>query len=570
MSTTETMRESVAGSDEMERNQTGGLLARPWRVFVIVLVLAFLNMAVWSLATPLFASPDEPAQVARAVALVHGQLVGRTVKNAGNAITDITIPKVYAAGPTYGGCFTFKDTVPASCAGHLTQSKREVRTYTYVGRYPPLYYAIVGLPSLFTASSNGIYAMRLTSALLNAVFLALAAFSIAAWSRSRFLLVGLLVAVTPMTYFLGSVVNPSGLEITSATCLWCAGLVLALERSDKPPPGLVVVVIVSAIALLLSRALSPLWVLGILLLLALLTGWRGLRALARARCVRWAVVPLVPVAAFAVGWIVVAHALDLLPVGIKAKGSGTPLAASILGDTASWVQQMIGVFGWLDTLSPLLTYLFWYAAIGLFVLLALSCARRRHAGALVLLILAVVFVPVAISYGQAHRLGIIWQARYIMPMAVGVPLVAVALVERSLALRGVRVRVATMVCALLAVAAFAAFAEALRRNATGVKGPINYLQGSWQPPFGASALTIAALVLLALMALFVRYLVAVGPLSDDPGPRHEVDLVAPGGPDATSEGGPPPEAGKHVRNDGERRSVSVWVQRDTWNSDLGL
>ena len=58
-----------------------------------------------------------------------------------------------------------------------------------------------------------------------------------------------------------------------------------------------------------------------------------------------------------------------------------PLAATILGDTGDWIQQMIGVFGWLDTLSPLLTYLFWYAAIGLFVLLALSCARRRHAGA---------------------------------------------------------------------------------------------------------------------------------------------------------------------------------------------
>ena len=570
MTTSETMRESVAGSDERTPTHATSLLGRPWRVFVIVLVLAFLNMAVWSLATPFFASPDEPAQVARAVALDHGQLVGRTVKNAGNAITDVTIPKVYAAGVSYGSCFTFKDTVPASCAPHLTQSKREVRTYTYVGRYPPLYYAIVGLPSLVTASSNGIYAMRLTSALVNAVFLALAAFSIAAWSRSRFLLVGLLVAVTPMTYFLGSVINPSGLEITSATCLWCAGLVLALERAEAPPPGLVAVVTVSAIVLLLSRALSPLWVLGILLLLALLTGWQGLRALARARCVRWAVLPLVPAAAFAVGWIVVAHALDLLPVGVKAKGSGTPLAASILGNTASWVQQMIGVFGWLDTLSPLLTYLFWYAAIGLFVLLALSCARRRHAAALVLLILVVVFVPVAISYGQAHRLGIIWQARYIMPMAVGVPLMAVALVERSVALRGVRTRVATMVCALLAVAAFAAFAEALRRYATGVKGPINYLAGSWQPPFGATALTVAALVLLALMALFVRHLVAVGPVSDDPGPPHRVDVAPVGGLDAAPPESRPPEAGKHVRTDEERRSVSVWVQRDTWNSDLGL
>jgi hypothetical protein len=564
MSTSETVRGGVAGADTAPPHRTKGLFARPWRVFVVVLVLAFLNMAVWSLATPFFASPDEPAQVARAVALDHGQLIGKTVKNAGNAITHVTIPKVYAVGTTYGGCFTFKDTVPASCAKHLTQSKKEVRAVTYVGRYPPLYYAIVGLPSLFTASSDGLYAMRLTSALLNAVFLALGAFSIAAWSRSRFLLVGLLVAATPMTFFLGSVVNPSGLEITSAICLWCAGLVLALERADKPPPGLVAVVTVSAIVLLLSRALSPLWVVCILLLLALLAGWRGLGALARARCVRWAVVPVVPAAAFAVGWIVVAHALDLLPVGVKAKGAGTPLAANILGDTATWVQQMVGIFGWLDTLSPLLTYLFWYAAVGLFILLALACARRRHVAALVLLIVVVVIAPVTISYGQAHRLGIIWQARYIMPMAVGVPLMAVALVERSAALRQVGTRVATVVCTLLGIAAFAAFAEALRRYVTGVKGPIDYLQGAWQPPFGATTLTVAAFVLIALLAFFIRYLVAGELLPVDPDPPSTVDRVP-----ISGRGARRPEEGRHVRNDNVRTPVRV-VGPDCEASDLGF
>src|SRR5271167_4340780 len=116
MSTSTTVRVSAAGSDEGVAQQGRALVARPWRVFVVVFVLAFVNMAVWSLATPFFASPDEPAQVARAVALVHGQLIGKTVKNAGNAVTDITIPKVYTVGSAYGGCFTFMDTVSAACA----------------------------------------------------------------------------------------------------------------------------------------------------------------------------------------------------------------------------------------------------------------------------------------------------------------------------------------------------------------------------------------------------------------------------------------------------------------------
>jgi hypothetical protein len=555
-------RQSAAGADEEPSPRRGGLVTRPWRVFVVVLVLAFANMAVWSLATPFFASPDEPAQVARAVALVHGQLIGTTVKNKGNPVTDVTIPTVYAAGSSYAGCFAFKDTVPASCATHLTQSKAAVRTTTYVGRYPPLYYAVVGLPSLFTASGDGLYAMRLVSALFNAVFLALAALSVAAWSRSRLLLVGLFVAATPMTYFLGGVVNPSGLEITSATCLWCAGLVLALERSDRPPPGLVAVATVAAAALLLARALSPLWVVSILLLLALLAGWRGVRALARARSVRWALVPLVPAGAFAVWWTVVAHALDLVPVGIRINGSGTSLAAGIFGLTGGWIQQMIGVFGWLDTISPLLTYLFWYAVIGLFVLLALACARRRHSGALALLMLVVVFVPVIISYGQAHRLGVIWQGRYILPMAVGVPLMAVALVERSGVLDGVRARVATVVCAVLACAAFAAFAEALRRYAVGVKGPIDYLRGGWRPPLGATTLTVAALVVIALSGLFVRHFVGRDPGGDEVEPAREVEPEPAG-----DQGALRPEAGKHVRNDRARRPLRA--RPDLGAAELG-
>jgi len=552
MESSEPVRASVAASDGAGPPQTGHLLESPWQVFVVVLVLAFSNMAVWSLATPFFASPDEPAQVARAVALVHGDLIGKTVRNDGNAITDITVPEVYATGASYVSCFSFKATVPASCAAPLPRSKKEVRTTTYVGRYPPLYYAIVGIPSLFTSSGDGMYAMRLVSSFVNALFIALAAMSVAAWSRSRLLLVGLLVAATPMTFFLGSVVNPSGLEIASATCLWCAGLVLALERYGDPPPGLVAVVAVSAGTLLLSRALSPLWVGAIVLILALLSGWQGVRSIAQARSMRWSLVPLGLLAVFAIGWIVVAHALDLLPVGAKSHETGIPLAASILGNTGPWIQQMIGVFGWLDTLSPLLTYLVWYAVTGLFVLLALGSARVRHAGALALLAAVVIFVPVAISYGQAHRLGVIWQARYIMPMAVGVPLLAVALVERSDALRRVRTRVATMVCAALAVATFAAFAEALRRYATGVNGPINYLNGSWQPPFGATALTVAALVVIVLLAAVVAYAVAIDPVPDEPG-----TLPAdppPGGRHRASR----PEDGKHVmdsRGSGEGGTV---------------
>ncbi|HTX63303.1 MAG TPA: DUF2142 domain-containing protein, partial [Acidimicrobiales bacterium] len=125
--------------------------ARPRRlgvVFFVSLVVTFLNFAAWSLATPLFASPDEQAQVVYAAAAARGQLVGTTIEDAANPYTIVTVPKVFASGDTYPNCFHFHPEVPASCAPRLTTSRRIEHTTTYVGRYPPLYYLVVGLPSL--------------------------------------------------------------------------------------------------------------------------------------------------------------------------------------------------------------------------------------------------------------------------------------------------------------------------------------------------------------------------------------------------------------------------------------
>jgi hypothetical protein len=119
-----------------------------------------------------------------------------------------------------------------------------------------------------------------------------------------------------------------------------------------------------------------------------------------------------------------------------------------------------------------------------------------------------------------------------------------------------------MVCGVLAVAAFAAFAEALRRYVVGVKGPIDYLQGAWQPPLGATTLTVAALVVIALSALFVRHLVVRHPEVDEPDPPRAVAFPV------GDQGATRPEAGKHVRNDRVRRRVRV--RQDRASPELGL
>lgn len=490
----------------------------PRRFFALCLILTFLNLAVWSIATPLFASPDEPTQIARAAAVVRGELVGRTVGSTSNGTTAITIPAVFASGPAEAACYAFHPTVAASCAPSLPTSTKPVHTTTYAGRYPPLYYLVVGLPSLVWVSEAGIYLMRLTSALVNGLFIALALFAVRRWSGSRLLLVGVLTATTPMVWFLGSVVNPSGLEICAAICLWTSGAVLVLERADHPPPGLVAIVAVSLGALVLTRPLSPLWAALIVCLLALAGGWRAVAGIVRSRAVKWAVLPLLACGAFAMWWIASKHALDLehSTTPVPQHETSFHLLGVIIGHTWFWAQQMVGVFGWLDTFSPAVTYVVWFAVVGIVFVLALVALGRpfrpRATAALVLLVLAVLALPVAIADSQVHRLGIVWQGRDILPVAVGIPVLSVALFEHA---RGARRQpllrrnrsalVVGTVCTALGVAELSAFSEALRRYTVGVTGPVDFLNGSWQPPLSTTGSIVLACAVVVLLLAWSAY-----------------------------------------------------------------
>jgi hypothetical protein len=483
-----------------------GASAGAWGLLAVCLVLTFLNFAAWSLSTPLYASPDEPVHVIRAAAAVRGQLVGRTVKDVANAYTQVTVPDVFATGGVYAHCFAFHPTVPASCAPPLTPSTRTVSAQTYVGRYPPFYYLVVGLPSLAFPSKSGIYLMRFMSALLNAVLVSLAFVAVLRWSRRRILLAGVLVAVTPMAWFLGGVVNPSGFEICAAVCLWTAGVVLVREHPDHPPPGLVVIVAASAAALMLARPISPLWVAIIAAVLAILGGWRAATGLLHSRAARWSAVPVAASGALAMWWLVAEHSLDLLSVGVPVgrDESGARLALFVFDQTPAWLHQMVGVFGWLDTPSPLLTYVVWSVAGGAVVIAGLL-GGTRVAVAMVVVILAVLAVPVALSVGQAHRLGIIWQGRYTLPIAAGLPLVGLSSVRPLAVLRRWRVPLVVAAAAAMAVAAMAAYLEALRRYAVGVSGPIDFLGARWHPPLGSTAVAAGGCALLAVLWAFVAF-----------------------------------------------------------------
>jgi hypothetical protein len=495
-------------------------LSSPSRSFVVTFVLAFVLIAMWSVATPLWASPDEPAHVARAVSLWRGEFIGHKIPHVDIAYTSVKVPRVYTLGRNVHGdhqspCFAFLNTVPASCQ-HVSHARRVIPTSTGAGRYPPLYHYLVGFPSVLTTSTAGLYLMRLFSALFSALFVALAVMSVIAWSRKRLLLVGILLGATPMALFMGGTVNPSGLEITAALCLWCSGLILALERIDDPPLGLVVVVTVAASTLMLMRQLSPLWVALTFFLLLLLAGLNPTIRLLRRPAIRIAGLSIIIAGVLAIAWIRAEESSYASGHGLGAR-TGVQVApgetnghvlVTVFGSTGTWFQEMIGVFGWLDTTSPLFTYLVWYIGVGMIFVLTIVSARIRWSVILSLLAILVITVPVLLQYSTARNVGLYaWQGRYTLPFAVGIPLMAAAMLDGSEAIARVQARLTALLCGAIALASFLAFGEALRRYAVGVSGPLDYLRGSWSPPGGALAITTVYVVATLLFSGFLWCLV---------------------------------------------------------------
>ncbi|MGH9061731.1 MAG: DUF2142 domain-containing protein, partial [Acidimicrobiales bacterium] len=98
--------------------------------------MVFAFQALWCLATPVGASPDEPAHLIRAASVVRGQWVGPARAGFPNSDTVVSVPD--AVVQLNLACFVGKPHVSAGCYHEPKTPARQVSTLTYVGHYPPL------------------------------------------------------------------------------------------------------------------------------------------------------------------------------------------------------------------------------------------------------------------------------------------------------------------------------------------------------------------------------------------------------------------------------------------------
>lgn len=396
------------------------LSRRPRRLTLVVLLTGALS-ASWALVSPLASVPDEPAHVLYAAAVVRGEL------GSGPLGREVVVPAEVAVA---GGltCTAFRPDTTAECRQPFVEQPGSAATITSAGRYPPLYYAIVGLPTLFGFGAGQWVAMRMLSVLLGCLLLGVATL---AWRRDPLpLTAGVALGVTPMTAFLLGSVNPNGAEIVAGVAVMLAGcgLIDSLAAGSRPSRRAYAGLLLPLTYLSLARPSS--YVVAVALLTVL--GCFALPALTRLGRRSTALLVIGSLTSVAAG-VVAARSVALptasadpgvVPISLRGAATITVHRA------AGWLQETVGIFGWRDHQPPLLLSLLWLAGIGGVLVMAL--VRGAVSARLSLLALAVGGSLVAPFFVLVtlFRDGIGYQGRYAMALTQSLPVLACAVMAR--------------------------------------------------------------------------------------------------------------------------------------------
>jgi hypothetical protein len=488
------------------------LFTAPFAVFALLGIL-------WSLASPVFSVPDENAHAVKAIAQVRGQVIGYTLPDVKHIVVDLPEGYEYHA---HMMCFATHPEVPASCGVELGDDGGSDWFNTWVGAYNPVYYYLVGWPSLIFEGNASIYAMRIASSLLGAALLAWAFMVATAGPRSRWMPLGIAFAAAPMSMYLIGSANPQGAEIAAAVAVW-AGVIGLLEtfrddgrgRPRLSRTALWTGVTAGSIVLVNARALGPLWLVIVVALCILAVGWMPAKRLFATGSSYWWLAAIALGGLFSVGWTLSGGSLSN-----QAEASDAPLVNGtflqglwyMFRTTPDFLQQAIGYFGWFDTPLPVWTYWLFVGAFSLLVLLAVIATRRRSVLVLSAVALAAILVPALVQAYSVRQTGIIWQGRYALFLYLGIVIIAAWLLSRDAeVVDRLATRAAWVASTLLAAYGVLAFFLVLVRYVIA-KAPLAEMLTApqWQPPLGWITLflgyTVVSAGLVALVGLSTRWI----------------------------------------------------------------
>ncbi len=471
---------------------------------LLVLVGVLLGQAAWIFALPPFRGADEFDHAFRAAGVAEGQWHLHEAARHGRGLLVWVPAQLQAAASAQ--CASLAYTGHDNCHP-VAEKDGRVQIATAAGGYDPTYYWVVGTAAKPFQGATALYAMRIVTALLTAVLLAVGAGVMTlAGAAGRWATLGVVAALSPEVVYSTVVASPNGPEMCLGFLLWAC--LLALVRGPLAPRTERVVLglgVAAAVPLAFMRFLGPLWIVCIVLSVLVLHGWQPVRALIVRRWRELAVgSTLVALATcwWAV-WMVISHHYRT-PPGAPPQGGGQNPDLKLILDVPLWMLQMIGAFPYKDQPAPQWIYPLALFVIGLLTVLACrDVADRLPARRLPWIVVAVPVLPLVVAAAFMPSVGAVWQGRYELPFVIGVlPVAGLILDDRRFAPRGQLLLVlACLGC--LSVCQVASVVHVMRME---LVRSVSTLHSGWTHPSDlvVGALSLASCVLFAVVALRAR------------------------------------------------------------------
>ena len=296
-------------------------------------------------------------------------------------------------------------------------------------------------------------------------------------------LVGVSVALTPMAVFCMAIVNTSGLEIFGALGVVSVVVVASRHPGSLKESRTQVTLLISGMALVLSRQLGVLTMGELVLLMLAMGGCRPVWELLR----RPRPLFLATVAALGTSTLVVAlwewkfdHVANVGPWT-----SGGALA-SFTRYFPHLTNSGVGVFGWFDTPMPIWSLLLWQVLLMVVAGMAFIEGRRGDRWALAVtttVTMVVAYLLYATLFYPVHS-GV--QGRHMIPLFLIVPVLSGVVITERLGRRGLA-RLFAVVAILVPVLQLLGLYVNARRYAVGVQSQAPFIffdHARWAPALG--------------------------------------------------------------------------------------
>lgn len=455
-----------------------GKLASHW--YGIFFILLTLTGFLWAALVPLGGYNDEWTHARYAAALVRGQLpitdCDEPVENSTKPVTDgrckIKVPKSIVEIDGFD-CLAFNAATPDSCIDDLKAISSDddslIEIRNAVANYPPLYYALVGWPTLFLHGATAWYAMRALTSIICAILATIMVWAVQTTfsGKAGFIALAALTPVT-MTYF--GAVNPQGVEILAAGALAATIFTIAYRKVTFYQLMLVSILL---FVLVCARPAAILWAFLIVVATIILCPFDKIREVFSIR--HWWIPLSIGTCGviFQLAWTLINKERITLLGTPQPNMTFQQMLSIMLENTPKWyVHQIFGLWGWSD--NPLPTFL-WVSAAVLFTVFlvgAIILGTTRERISLVSLLVAIPCTAVAIQYMQLHSAGIIWAARYSLPLLLAACIQAtINYSHRNKGIHIISILALSEYIILLGVSAYCA----VQRYAVGIYGSLNPL-----------------------------------------------------------------------------------------------